>query len=159
MSSILPTRFLFESLEPSPEAAVKYRILYTGDFRFDEVSLASLHSLHSSSAPSSEPIAIDEMYLDTTFCHPRYKSFPVRSEARNSIWTLVNGWVKKNGGWNRNQRAKHVVLFQLPGNFLSTPISAKHECRHSRLQLQLSMVPRPSSETFTSVPGPTGAST
>ena len=31
-----------------------------------------------------------------------------------AIWNIVTGWVKKNGKY-RAQRAKHVVLFHLPG--------------------------------------------
>ncbi|CAB4056289.1 DCLRE1C [Lepeophtheirus salmonis] len=69
-------------------------ILYTGDFRFESKSLQSLKSLHDA---HGSVLNIDEMYLDTTFCHPGYKVFPTREESIENVWNLVNTWIRKNG--------------------------------------------------------------
>ena len=64
----------------------EYRILYTGDFRFENVDLTSLSALHD---PSGNRLAIDEMFLDTTFASPNYETFPARTEAISKIWEIV----------------------------------------------------------------------
>ena len=107
--------FLYETLDDQRE--VSYRILYTGDFRFESVPLSSLHSLHAPSLqdPTTQAtLPLDELYLDTTFCHPQYERFPSREEALEELWKLVSAWIKKNGMY-RKARAKHVVLLHLPG--------------------------------------------
>lgn len=114
--------FLFERLsseDPASETWVKNRILYTGDFRYDNISLQTLASLHD--PEDGKPLALDEMYLDTTFCSIQYDSFPSRNEAIDSIWHLVDGWIRKNGMY-RHQKAKHVVLFTLPAQYGSEAI-------------------------------------
>ncbi|XP_040576764.1 protein artemis [Lepeophtheirus salmonis] len=93
-------------------------ILYTGDFRFESKSLQSLKSLHDA---HGSVLNIDEMYLDTTFCHPGYKVFPTREESIENVWNLVNTWIRKNGIY-RKSRPKHVVLFELPAQFGSERI-------------------------------------
>ena len=60
--------FRFETLNSSGDSVTR-RILYTGDFRFEDQPLTSLVGLHS--ATMLRPLDIDEMYLDTTFCHPK----------------------------------------------------------------------------------------
>jgi len=109
--------FLFERLEEGQGAGVARRILYTGDFRFDHASgnfaspeLASLHDR------SGRPLPLDELYLDTTFCSPLYKTFPTREEAQEEIWSLCKKWVTKNGMY-KDTRSKHVVLFVLPAKY------------------------------------------
>ena len=110
--------FLFERLEGLRHSnKVARRILYTGDFRFllnptiqyqscvcihsflfrfDHTSgnfvtpeLASLHDRQG------KPLPLDELYLDTTFCSPLYKTFPTREEAQEEIWRLCKKWVTK----------------------------------------------------------------
>ena len=63
--------FMFERLNMEKE--VEKRILYTGDFRFDDpsVPLTSLQSLHL----NNSPLPINELYLDTKFCSPNYLPF------------------------------------------------------------------------------------
>ncbi len=95
---------------------------YTGDFRFENVDLSTLTALHDS---EGHVLPLDEMYLDTTFCTPTYKHFPSREESLSAIWSIVTGWIKKNGKY-RTQRPKHVVLFQLPGNTNAKPLSLWH---------------------------------
>ena len=70
--------------------------LLTLDSRFDHASgnfaspeLASLHDR------SGRPLPLDELYLDTTFCSPLYKTFPTREEAQEEIWSLCKKWVTK----------------------------------------------------------------
>lgn len=110
--------FLYESLsDDGSSAAPTHRILYTGDFRFENIPLTSLNALHL----NLEPIQVDEMYLDTTFCTPKYPTFPDRDEALRGIWEIVSGWIRKNGMY-RKQRAKHVVLFHLPAQYGSEAI-------------------------------------
>jgi len=110
--------FLFERLEGLRHSTkVARRILYTGDFRFDHTSgnfvtpeLASLHD------GQGKPLPLDELYLDTTFCSPLYKTFPTREEAQEEIWRLCKKWVTKNGMY-KDTRSKHVVLFVLPAKY------------------------------------------
>ena len=74
----------------------------TLDSRFDHASgnfaspeLASLHDR------SGRPLPLDELYLDTTFCSPLYKTFPTREEAQEEIWSLCKKWVTKGSpAWN-----------------------------------------------------------
>ena len=76
--------FIMERLDTN--GAVHKRILYTGDFRFDnpDLPLTCLRSLHS----GTTPLHIDEMYLDTTFCSNKYLTFPTRQEAEEKIWSI-----------------------------------------------------------------------
>ena len=90
--------------------------MYTGDFRYEDVELSSLSGLHS--VVGGDPLPIDELYLDTTFCSRQYPRFPPRAEALERIWEIARDWIRKNGMY-RNQRGKHVVLFHLPGESLS----------------------------------------
>ncbi len=82
--------FLFEVVEKDK------RILYTGDFRFDKIPLDRIEALHHPD-DLAKPLRIDEMFLDTTFCSREYETFPSRTEAMEKIWSLVSGWIKKNG--------------------------------------------------------------
>ena len=113
-------RFLFEKLEDNEVAR---RILYTGDFRYESVPLSSLSALHDKDADDKSPLAIDEMYLDTTFCSEDYATFPPRQEACDRIWELVQEWVRKNGLYKKQKdKGKHVVLFHLPAQYGSERI-------------------------------------
>ena len=73
-------------------------------FRFDNVTnfvtpeLASLHDRQGN------PLPLDELYLDTTFCSPLYKTFPTREEAQEEIWRLCKKWVTKGSlAWEKQQ--------------------------------------------------------
>lgn len=104
--------FLFERLDQ--DGAVCKRILYTGDFRYDSHRpLTDLSALHDG---NKTPIAIDEMYLDTTFCSPQYETFPTRREAEEKIWELCQKWIKRNGMF-KTTRNQHVILFHLPARY------------------------------------------
>ena len=81
--------FLFEK---QTDSATNFRILYTGDFRFEEDEYKHFTALHE---VNGNPKLINELYLDTTFCSTDYETFPMRKSALNAIWRLVNGWIKK----------------------------------------------------------------
>ena len=104
--------FIMERLDTN--GAVHKRILYTGDFRFDnpDLPLTCLRSLHS----GTTPLHIDEMYLDTTFCSNKYLTFPTRQEAEEKIWSICERWIRKNTIFKENFR-QHVVLFHLPARY------------------------------------------
>jgi len=106
--------FLYERL--NSEGEIIKRILYTGDFRYDsDAPLTELKALHDR---LSQPLIIDEMYLDTTFCSEQYESFPTRREAEEKIWEQCDKWIKRNGKYrNKNTRNKHVVLLTLPARY------------------------------------------
>ena len=91
--NLLLYRFLFEKDDR--------RILYTGDFRLENRKLPTLTGLHNS---SGEPLKIDYMYLDTTFCTKEYEKFPPRTEAIEAIWELVRGWIHKNGDTDKLEK-------------------------------------------------------
>ena len=84
--------FLFEKLGADGEVVL--RILYTGDFRFeDEKSFRTCtRSLHS----DKKPLVLDEMYLDTTFLSQDYPTFPSRAEATEKVFELCSKWIGKN---------------------------------------------------------------
>jgi DNA cross-link repair 1C protein len=105
--------FLFEKLQEQDSNVIEKRILYTGDFRFESQPLSKLEYLHDR---AGHPLPIDEMYLDTTFCTPQYKTFPTRSEAESRIWEQCDKWIKRNG-LLRNTRGKHVILLHLPARY------------------------------------------
>ena len=82
--------FLFEVMKECPdEETPEWRILYTGDFRFEDVDLSSLQALHD---PHGNVIRVNEMFLDTTFASTDYNSFPSREEAIQKIWDKVQVW-------------------------------------------------------------------
>ena len=100
------------------EDVTKRNILYTGDFRFENQRLDSIHALHDT---EGKTLPIHEMYLDTTFCSSNYTEFPTRDQAIQRMWGLVHSWIRKNGMYRR-KRAKHVVLFHLPAQYGSEAI-------------------------------------
>ena len=51
---------------------------YTGDFRFENIGLGTLNSLHDN---DGRVLKLDELYLDTTFCSRSYLHFPHRDDA------------------------------------------------------------------------------
>ena len=112
--------FMFERLNMEKE--VEKRILYTGDFRFDDpsVPLTSLQSLHL----NNSPLPINELYLDTKFCSPNYLSFPTRKNAEEKIWQICQRWIRKNGMF-KDTNPQHVILLDLPPRFGSESILQK----------------------------------
>ncbi len=113
--------FLFEKLDDGDGGGreVTRRVLYTGDFRLESSATwedwsRELPALHG----GADPLRIDEMYLDTTFCSDEYPTFPSRQEAMARVWAIVQDWVKKNGLYKKQKdKGRHVVLFHLPARY------------------------------------------
>ncbi|XP_036617239.1 protein artemis isoform X1 [Trichosurus vulpecula] len=64
-------------------------VLYTGDFRLAKGEVARMELLHSGSRVKD----IQSVYLDTTFCDPKYYQIPSRVECLNGILELVRSWI------------------------------------------------------------------
>ncbi|XP_051856393.1 protein artemis isoform X1 [Antechinus flavipes] len=64
-------------------------VLYTGDFRLAKGEAARMEFLHSGSRVKD----IQSVYLDTTFCDPKYYQIPSRVECLNGILELVRSWI------------------------------------------------------------------
>ncbi|XP_019399210.1 PREDICTED: protein artemis isoform X1 [Crocodylus porosus] len=64
-------------------------ILYTGDFRLAKGEAARMELLHSGKRVKD----IQSVYLDTTFCDPRFYHIPSREECLNGILELVRSWI------------------------------------------------------------------
>ncbi|XP_043823360.1 protein artemis isoform X3 [Dromiciops gliroides] len=64
-------------------------VLYTGDFRLAKGEVARMELLHSGSRVKD----IQSVYLDTTFCDPKYYQIPSRMECLNGILELVRSWI------------------------------------------------------------------
>ncbi|KFQ85390.1 Protein artemis, partial [Phoenicopterus ruber ruber] len=66
----------------------KGTVLYTGDFRLAKGEAARMELLHSGTRVKD----IQSVYLDTTFCDPRFYHIPSREECLNGILELVRSW-------------------------------------------------------------------
>ena len=85
--------FLFEKLtsktvedgsgSEEEKATITYRVLYTGDFRFENFELNRLSALHE---VNGNPKSLDQLYLDTTFCSNDYLNFPSRETAIGELY-------------------------------------------------------------------------
>ncbi|GCC20579.1 hypothetical protein chiPu_0019142 [Chiloscyllium punctatum] len=64
-------------------------VLYTGDFRLAKGEVARMELLHSGGRIKD----IQSVYLDTTFCDPRFYQIPSRVECLNGILELVRSWI------------------------------------------------------------------
>uniref|UniRef100_A0A8C3TI33 Protein artemis n=1 Tax=Chelydra serpentina TaxID=8475 RepID=A0A8C3TI33_CHESE len=64
-------------------------VLYTGDFRLAKGEAARMELLHSGTRVKD----IQSVYLDTTFCDPRFYQIPSREECLNGILELVRSWI------------------------------------------------------------------
>lgn len=77
--------------------------LHTGDFRYDA------HTMNIALANK----AIHNLYLDTTYCHPRYASLPPQDEAISLIGQLVRQQLARDQ--TRHQRTLFVVATYVVG--------------------------------------------
>ncbi|KFZ69108.1 Protein artemis, partial [Podiceps cristatus] len=66
----------------------KGTVLYTGDFRLAKGEAARMELLHSGTRVKD----IQSVYLDTTFCDPKFYHIPSREECLNGILELVRSW-------------------------------------------------------------------
>ncbi|XP_053572476.1 protein artemis [Bombina bombina] len=65
-------------------------VLYTGDFRLAQGEVARMELLHSGNRVKD----IDSVYLDTTFCDPKFYQIPSREECLVGILELVRSWIR-----------------------------------------------------------------
>ncbi|KAM8972123.1 protein artemis [Pelodytes ibericus] len=65
-------------------------VLYTGDFRLAKGEVSRMELLHSGNRVKN----IESVYLDTTFCDPKYFQIPSREECLIGILELVRSWIK-----------------------------------------------------------------
>ncbi|XP_069483932.1 protein artemis isoform X2 [Ambystoma mexicanum] len=64
-------------------------VIYTGDFRLAKGEVTRMELLHSGDRVKD----IQSVYLDTTFCDPRYYQIPSREECLIGILELVRSWI------------------------------------------------------------------
>ncbi|XP_063782990.1 protein artemis isoform X2 [Pseudophryne corroboree] len=64
-------------------------VLYTGDFRLAKGEVARMELLHSGNRVKN----IESIYLDTTFCDPKFFQIPSREECLIGILELVRSWI------------------------------------------------------------------
>ncbi|KAG8439999.1 hypothetical protein GDO86_005969 [Hymenochirus boettgeri] len=64
-------------------------VLYTGDFRLAKGEVARMELLHSGNRVKD----IESVYLDTTFCDPKYFQIPSREQCLIGILELVRSWI------------------------------------------------------------------
>ncbi|KAM6153289.1 protein artemis [Erethizon dorsatum] len=67
-------------------------VLYTGDFRLAKGEAARMELLHSGERVRD----IQSVYLDTTFCDPRFYQIPSRGECLSGILELVRSWITRS---------------------------------------------------------------
>uniref|UniRef100_A0A8C0CBR0 Protein artemis n=1 Tax=Balaenoptera musculus TaxID=9771 RepID=A0A8C0CBR0_BALMU len=67
-------------------------VLYTGDFRLAKGEVARVEPLHSGGRVKD----IQSVYLDTTFCDPKYYQIPSREECLRGILELVRSWITRS---------------------------------------------------------------
>ncbi|XP_006497518.1 protein artemis isoform X5 [Mus musculus] len=67
-------------------------VLYTGDFRLAKGEASRMELLHSGGRVKD----IQSVYLDTTFCDPRFYQIPSREQCLRGILELVRSWVTRS---------------------------------------------------------------
>ncbi|XP_047722499.1 protein artemis isoform X1 [Prionailurus viverrinus] len=67
-------------------------VLYTGDFRLAQGEAARMELLHSGGRVKD----IQSVYLDTTFCDPKFYQIPSREECLSGILELVRSWITRS---------------------------------------------------------------
>ncbi|XP_054844752.1 protein artemis [Eublepharis macularius] len=67
-------------------------VLYTGDFRLAKGEAARMELLHSGNRVKD----IQSVYLDTTFCDPKFYQIPSREECMKGILELVRSWITQS---------------------------------------------------------------
>jgi hypothetical protein len=68
-------------------------VLFTGDCRLDVSDLQQMAALHSS---DGNPKSIKNLYLDTTFCHPRLMTIPSRKKSHETTLALIEKWLSES---------------------------------------------------------------
>lgn len=69
------------------------RIIYTGDIRLSAKELKCYKTLHDSDGHLKP---IKTLYLDTTFCDPKWLVFPTREQSLSDIESIISCWLAKD---------------------------------------------------------------
>lgn len=106
-------RFLFEQGD--------IRVLYTGDFRINPIDLCRIKPLHDESNVVKK---ITSLYLDTTFCDPKWLSFPSRDQTKEDLVTLIVDWLEDDpsheiGIW---YNCEYQYIFKASSSFIEVII-------------------------------------
>ncbi|KAM5337287.1 protein artemis isoform 2-T2 [Glossophaga mutica] len=67
-------------------------VLYTGDFRLAKGEAARMELLHYGGRVKD----IQSVYLDTTFCDPKFHQIPSRGECLSGMVELVRSWITRS---------------------------------------------------------------
>ncbi|XP_026334816.1 protein artemis isoform X1 [Ursus maritimus] len=67
-------------------------VLYTGDFRLAKGEATRMELLHSGGRVKD----IQSVYLDTTFCDPKFYQIPSREECLSGVVELVRSWITRS---------------------------------------------------------------
>ncbi|KAM5286489.1 protein artemis isoform 1-T1 [Hipposideros larvatus] len=67
-------------------------VLYTGDFRLAKGETSRMELLHYGDRVKD----IQSVYLDTTFCDPKFYQIPSRGECLSGILELVRSWITRS---------------------------------------------------------------
>ncbi|KAF6129634.1 DNA cross-link repair 1C [Phyllostomus discolor] len=67
-------------------------VLYTGDFRLAKGEAARMELLHYGGRVKD----IQSVYLDTTFCDPKFHQIPSRGECLSGVVELVRSWITRS---------------------------------------------------------------
>nr|XP_045730327.1 protein artemis isoform X2 [Mirounga angustirostris] len=67
-------------------------VLYTGDFRLAKGEASRMELLHSGGRVKD----IQSVYLDTTFCDPKFYQIPSREECLSGVVELVRSWITRS---------------------------------------------------------------
>lgn len=68
-------------------------ILYTGDYRIHKNDIRKFKAFKY---PSGEPKHINKIYLDTTFFHKNYPSFPSRKQCVKEVCNIIQEWTARS---------------------------------------------------------------
>ncbi|XP_076238856.1 DNA cross-link repair protein snm1 [Calliopsis andreniformis] len=93
--------FLFEKNDLS--------VLYTGDFRINPIDFPKMKGLHYCQDKQLIPRTFTKIYLDTTFLHNDFPSFPSRQESITKMNTVIREWLDKDPG--------NVVILECSANY------------------------------------------
>ncbi|KAG8577027.1 hypothetical protein GDO81_010046 [Engystomops pustulosus] len=98
-------------------------VLYTGDFRLAKGEVTRMELLHSGNRVKE----IDSVYLDTTFCDPKFFQIPSREECSVGILELVRSWITLSPYHVVWLNCKAAYGYEYLFTNLSEEFGAKHE--------------------------------
>ncbi|XP_061839541.1 protein artemis [Nerophis lumbriciformis] len=115
-------------------------VLYTGDFRLAVGDVSRMEHLHSGSRVKD----IQSVYVDSTFCDPRFYQIPSREECVNAIVRLVGDWIAQSCyhmvWFNCKAAYGYEYLFTKLGEEFNTQVHVKNLLMFRRMPEILSYV-------------------